>query len=685
MNNAANTRHRRRELMGRTALLFGWGNGPSPRYNAVRGGVKATRLVGAAAVLALLSLASVFSPARAAAPDSTTAPNGDRAPFVNRIIFTGNTSIKSDNLRNRMRTRQPSTLSIFRKPRLDLTQLERDVVQLEAYYHSVGYPDATVRRDRIDYLENGRFADVYIAVVEGQPNQVRTVAFKGKLVLPEKSLRDGLLLTPGAPYNAALLETDIYTIRGKYWDKGYLAVLIADSVRIDKHRVDITFNIDPGAQLHIGKITIDGNEQVRTGVVEAEIEVKEGEVCRYDKVVETERNLFETGLFSVVDMLPEHVDTTANTVDIRIRVRERKESWVEAGFGVGNVLGSRVFAEWGTRNLAGTGRTVRLKTQYAFDLFAGDEIDPNKLHITNTYYRYDAIYQQRRIFGLKLPTALNGYLEEDGTVPDLEVRTLGAAIGVSHEFGRIRDFGRESRLTGSFAIEEITRRPAGEPEEKSNSHILSSSVSRDTRDFILNPSMGEYRVLSGQVAGGILGGENDFYGMDAAYQRYHGVAVHSVFAWRIRAGYAEPYGRSTEVPVENRYFLGGSNSVRGYEESGLGPRDADGNIEGGAFLLLANVEIRYPLPYVSRWHFSGAVFIDSGNVWASASDLRGSGFRLTSSVDETTVDDYRYGVGLGIRYNTPVGPIRVDFGYPLNPDHYTNKNGTFYLSLGQIF
>jgi hypothetical protein len=187
----------------------------------------------------------------------------------------------------------------------------------------------------------------------------------------------------------------------------------------------------------VGAISIEGNEEVRTGVVEAEIALAPGEVCRYNRVLETERNLFETGLFSVVDVIPERVDDAAGTVDIRIRLRERKESWLEAGFGVGNVLGPRV-RRMGRAHFRN--RAHRPSRQYAFDLFRGDEIDPDQIDVTNTYYRYDAIYQQRRIFGLKLPTSLNGYLEWDNTVPGLEVNTLGAAIGVSHEFGKIRDF-----------------------------------------------------------------------------------------------------------------------------------------------------------------------------------------------------------------------------------------------------
>jgi outer membrane protein insertion porin family len=669
--------------MDRTALLFGRRHRPVPEYTGPRAGVKVARCALGAAVLACALLGARAS-AQTARPDTTAGGERTRAVFVNRILFTGNDHVRSDELRARMKTREPSFFSIFKKPVLDERQLQRDIAALEAYYRSLGYPGATVRLDRIELVEKDRFADIQITVAEGEPNRVRTLRFEGQLVLEEKVLREGLLLEPGAPYNQALLETDIYTIRGRYFDQGHLAVSIADSVRIEDHSVDIVFRIEARQRMTVGQISIEGNDEVRTGVIQGEITVKPGDVCRYNKILETERNLFETGLFSVVDVVPERVDTLSHVVDIGIRVRERKESWIEAGFGVGNVLGSRIFAEWGTRNLAGTGRTLRLKAEYAFDLFRGNDIDVNEIDVTNTYYRYDAIYQQRRVFGLKLPTGLNGYMEWDNTVPGIEVNTLGAAVGVSHEFGRIRDFGRESLVVGTFSVEDIRRKEGEDPEVRSRSNILGSSLSRDTRDFVLNPTVGTYRVVSAQVAGGILGGDNDFYTTEAGFQHYTDVLDRSVFAWRVRAGYADNYGRSSEVPVENRYFLGGANSVRGYEESGLGPRDAEGNVTGGTCMLLANVELRFPLPLLWKWNFSGAVFLDSGNVWGDPSEVSGDDFDFTSGISGTTVDDYRYGTGLGIRYNTPIGPIRVDWGYPMKPDRYSEK-GMIYLSLGQIF
>ncbi len=661
--------------MGRTSLPAKDSGSPvnyTPRGRRVKDAYRSATLLAA-----LLCCLICSPPARAA-----DAPPDDRV-FLGRIVITGNDQVPESDLRSRMRTQEPSMFSIFRRPRLDRPQIERDVAQLEAYYHSIGFPHARVRLDRVEYVENDRFANVYIVVEEGEATRVVSVSFEGDLLMPEASLRKDLLLKRGAPYNPSLLATDVYRIKGKYFDRGYLGVSVADSARIDSNRVWIRFVIQPGTQLSVGEILIEGNREVRNGVIEKEIELKPGEVCRFNRVLKTQRNLFETGLFTVVDVVPENIDPIDRTVDIRIRVRERKSSWIEAGFGVGNLLGSRVFAEWGTRNLAGTGRTLRLKAQYAFDLFEGDEFDVNKLQLTNTFYRYDVVFQQRRFLGIKLGIGLNGFIEHDATVPDLEINTIGYA------FGTARDFGRHSEVLTGLSFEEITRLPTGLPEEKSRSHSFGITVSRDARDFLLDPHRGEYRVLSSEIAGGILGGDNDYYKFTGNYQRYRGVAGLSVFAWRVRVGYGNAYGRSDLVPVESRYFLGGANSVRGYSEASLGPRTTDANGRprylGGQVLLLANVETRFPLPLLARWNFSGAIFLDGGNVYADVSDVSGSGFRLTSDSDETQVTDFRYGLGAGIRYNTPVGPIRLDYGYPLKPDATTDGNGSWYFSLGQIF
>jgi len=224
---------------------------------------------------------------------------------------------------------------------------------------------------------------------------------------------------------------------------------------------------------------------------------------------------------------------------------------------------------------------------------------------------------------------------------------------------------------------------------KSASHILGLSGSHDKRDFVLNPRAGTYRIARLQVAGGVLGGRNDFYTASGSFQRYDPLSRWAVLATRLRIGLGGAYGRSANVPFENRYFLGGGNSVRGYNENSLGPRAMDDQgreaVVGGEFMLLTNVELRHGIPLLSQWNFSGAVFIDGGNVWASTSDVSLKDFRPLADEQDVTVNDYRYSMGVGLRYNTPVGPIRLDYGWPLKRDTYNDNSGRFHLTLGQIF
>jgi outer membrane protein insertion porin family len=230
--------------------------------------------------------------------------------------------------------------------------------------------------------------------------------------------------------------------------------------------------------------------------------------------------------------------------------------------------------------------------------------------------------------------------------------------------------------------------------EKSHSRLIASTFSHDTRDFILDPRRGGYRDMRAELAGGFLGGDNDFYTLNTSLQKYWSTKGKIVLALRARVGFADAYGASSErgVPVENRYFTGGGNSVRGYKENSLGPEEpvttAEGEpstvVVGGRLLLVGNAEARVPIPFLSRYRFSGAFFLDGGNVWRSLGSVDLEDFRFTAPRPEVTDKDFRYSVGFGIRYNTPVGPIRLDFGIPIKRDE-TDRLGRFHMSLGQIF
>ncbi|UCG50638.1 MAG: outer membrane protein assembly factor BamA [Candidatus Latescibacterota bacterium] len=611
-----------------------------------------------------------------------------KEPFISRIVINGNESFTDKDLKQLMTTKEPSFFAVFKKPRVNREVLRRDIAGLEAFYHSNGFLEARVELEKLRILEDQAFADIIISVEEGEPTRVERVDFETGGVLRAQELAKGLHMRPGVPFNPSLINTDVYTIKRKHFEKGLLAVEVDDSVSVEGKRVAVFYRITPGPVIKIRDIEIRGNRLTKDFIVEKELVFKQGEAFRLAKAVETQRNLFETGLFTEAEIIPEDLDIESQTVDIVVRVRERKSAYFEFGFGVGNVLGSRVIGEWGDRNLFGTGRRLGLKAEYSVGIFEGGEFDFESFDPRVKFYRYDLEFGQRHFLGTKVFLGFNAFLEKDATVEPIVVRSRGFAVG------GVRHLSPRTDVVLRLSDARIKREVPDVGAEKSTTRLIASTISHDTRDFILDPHRGGYRDLRLEIAGGILGGENDFYTANTALQKYWGIGRSTTFAIRGRVGYADAYGSSKErgVPVENRYFTGGGNSVRGYRENSLGPTEeietSTGELEetavGGEFLLVTNAELRFPLPLLSRFRFSAATFFDGGNSWRDIESVDLRDFRPFADREEVAEKDFRYSVGFGIRYNTPVGPIRLDMGFPIKRDESTDRY-RLHLSLGQIF
>lgn len=646
-----------------------------------------TRWVAGLAI-ALLTVCTVcLGPQRARAQDVDLPPKA-KEPFIGRIVFDGASSFSAKDLKGQMKTTEAPFFAILHRPRLDRETLRRDTAALQAFYRANGFLDAKVILERLELLQNGTFVDIVIRIEEGEATRVDVVEFQGTGPISEDKLRKNLRLKPGVPFNPTLVDGDIYAIKRSYFEVGHLAVEIDDSVAVEGKTVRLLYRIEPGPVIAIRRIGITGNRLTKPRIIEQELAIKEGETFRLGKAVETQRNLFETGLFTEAEIVPENLDVASLTVDVNVRVRERKSAYFEVGLGVGNILGSRVTGEWGDRNMFGTGRRLKLKAEYSFALFAGDVVDFGNLDVRVKYYRYDAEFAQRHVLGTQFQLALNAYIEKDATVEPIVIRTRGAAIGT------LRHLSPRTDLTASLSDENIEREIPGAETEKSHSRLLRGSVSHDTRDFVLDPHRGTYRDLRGELAGGFLGGDNDFYTLNTSLQRYWSKSGGIVFAVRGRFGFADAYGSSKDagVPIENRFFTGGGNSVRGFNENSLGPTelveqsagDPVETVVGGRLLVVGNAEIRFPIPLLSRYRFSAAAFADGGNVWSSLGAVDIGDFDPFVSKNDVTDEDFRYSIGVGLRYNTPVGPIRLDYGIPVKRDG-TEPSGRFHLSLGQIF
>jgi len=617
-----------------------------------------------------------------------------KEPYLGRVVINGNESFSDKDLKGLMKTKEPSFFTLIRKPRINREDIRRDIAGLQGFYRANGFLDARVKLWRIDLYENGAFADVIIQVDEGEATRVQRVDFHTEGVITSKQLAKGMQLKPGVPFNPSFINSDVYEIKRKYFEKGFLAVEVVDSISVVDRSVTIDYRIASGPVINVGSISVRGNQRTKDFIVRREVVLKEGEAFRLGYAIETQRNLFETGLFTEAEIITENLSLASRTVDVVIRVRERKPAYFELGFGVGNIYGSRITGGWGNRNLLGRGRMLALRAEYSVGLFESGRYDLSEIDPEVRYYRYDIEFGQRRAFGTKWIFGVNAFLEKDATVERLVVRSLGGAFVALRRLSRRTDLLiRPSYARIKREITDLDTSSATFGDTLSTTLLVSSTISHDTRDFMMDPRRGGYRDLRLELAGSVLGAENDFYTAGTALQKYW-PWKRSVIALRARVGYAKAYGASkdTGVPVENRYFTGGGNSVRGFRENSLGPKrlipsssggQALTNV-GGEFLMVTNAELRFPFPFLSPYRFSLAAFVDGGNVWENIEAVSWRNFRPLAPQDEVEQEDYWYSFGVGVRYNTPVGPIRADVGWPIKKDE-TTDNYRFHLSLGQIF
>jgi outer membrane protein insertion porin family len=605
---------------------------------------------------------------------------GIEFPVVKSITILGNRSFDDDVLKSRMHTKEKRFYHFIKKPKYRRDFLRRDLEAIRSFYVRNGFFEASVTLDSIEHDEKANTVRIRILVNEGPQTTVRSLSFGKQDLVPEDQLRTGLQLVEGGPYNPNLLDVDRYTLYRKFFEKGYLGAAVEYTVTVDSLHVDIAWSLDPKTPVKVDSIGVAGNTTVREHLIRRELKIRPGEYFRLSRVLESTQNLYDTGYFSSVEITPVGLDIEQGKTDLEIDVRERKKGYIETGFGVGNINPNHVFAEWGQRNLLGRGYALNLHGEYAFSLFRDNKYRSENWEPKNRYILYRGTLVFPHVLGTWNSFTIGADYEYDATVEPAVIRGNNLNLSLS------RRFTRQTTIVFGYALESIERENVPEEPSSSRRRALDLAFRRDTRDYYFNPTKGMYVSVETRYAGGPLGGEDNYYSVVPTFQEYRALPHGSIFAYRFRFGYAEPFGDSIErgIPIESRFFAGGGNSVRGYRENSLGPVGAEGDPRGGRVLLLGNVDLRFPLPWLGKYNFGGVVFLDGGNVWNSIDELSWSRLRIYSSPNDTDLLDFRYSLGYGVRYYTPVGPIRIDVGYPLNrmsgEDAYR-----IHISLGQIF
>jgi outer membrane protein insertion porin family len=640
------------------------------------------RIVAGSAV-ALAAVLSATTPPRAAqAQDDMPA----ELKTIEGVQFQGRHHVSQKELRSVLKTKSPSWLPWRPRPVLRLDFLRADTSTIEFVYRQHGFLDATAQARRGPGHRHDSEIVTFV-ILEGPRYRISDVGFQGVTAVSEGTLRRRLHAQRDRPFNPLFLVADTALIADNYRERGYLPRVTAEG-RVQDRRVSVTYRVSEGPRYRFGEVYLSSPAPLRTrdDLIRREFLFRKGDVYRASRVQRTVEDLYRTGLFSQVQMTP-LPDSTHQVVEFDLRVRERPLRWLDAGIGSGTAERLRATGEWGHRNLNRRGLQTSTLGRLAFDGNANFILAHGELSFFDPW----VLRQRRR--GLATIYYAN---RNDRANPSVLIKQHDR--GVNLEVRRYYSGRSQLVLTQKNAYVNQTQTfPSGVPDSTRDSlstlfiprystHSIQLAAERDRRDDLFNPTHGELYVLTGEIAGGPLQGTSSFTKGELSASWYLPVTSRWVLAARLRGGVIESFGRPPvfspsdvdpaidRVPLNDRFRIGGVNSIRGYNESQI-------PFAGGLAMAQANLELRLPL----LGPLGAEVFVDAGNVWPRLSYIQGRNFFPGISDEPLQVQDVRMVAGVGARLNLPFGPLRVDVSWKARPEAGGNRRPRVQFALGPAF
>jgi outer membrane protein insertion porin family len=579
---------------------------------------------------------------------------------ITDVGIEGTDAISYSDVREQLRT-QEAGFFILARGLTSRSYLQRDSDVIERRLRAIGYRKAKVVERRLGVSPDSDNLVVTFVVEEGPRTRVADVMLRGNRLFSREELLEKPALKPDEFYNEDDIATDADEILKKYAKEGFVTAEVStELVDLDGERVRVVYDITEGRQAIIADIQLAGNLKTKASSIENYFQFKRGEVLRLDQLRETERKLYDTGAFSqvLIRSEPEAIspDSITEARTVYVDVEETKPWLLVYGGGFNTDDGPRGIFEISNVNLFGRLNTGALR-----------------LRASRRQQLGDIAYTNPVPFGAHLPATLGVKLEHE-VMDAFDVSRFSTIAQLQKKLVDQVDFQEGFFFRYNFDLVRTFNLKLSPKEVKREDRPvrlgrLSTTYYRDTRNSPFDPDDGTFISLEGQLATLILGGNNQYVRLYSEYQRYDHVPKFDslVYAGAVKFGLAAPYGDSKRLPISERFFSGGARTLRGFRFEQAGPRDPQTNEPvGGNVLLVINNELRFPLFY----RFGGAVFSDTGNVFKKISDFD------FGTITET--------VGAGIRFDTPVGPVRVDIGFLLNrPDGV--KSYAVHLNFGQAF
>lgn len=605
---------------------------------------------------------------------------------VSSFTFNGTKGVTAKQLKSVLATSASSKIPWGQKHYFSRDQFEADLKRIVAFYRDRGYPDARVASFDAKMNDEQTSVAITVNISEGEPIRVERVEFSGFESLPEQhrtALENGLPLKAGQPLDRALVQASREAALDELKDHGYpyATVKINENAGSSERQRVVQLSAEAGPLTRFGPIDVNGTVSVDDNVVRRQLTYRPGQIFRQSALQESQRRLYSAELFDFANVEPLRQDQKPVELPTRVTVTEGKHQKVNFGVGYGTEEKGRVQIDWRHVNFLGGARTAGVLARYS-------GLDKGvRLNFKEPYF-----FGPRNDFAL---TGQSWHTDE----PAFTLDTNGGRMTITRHFRRGGGPVLRSRPTTTLsftyaneyetyniskeALEDLTFRDelialGLDPRTgtgRGTRSAISLDAGRNTTNNLLDAKQGYVAAIHLEQAGKWLAGTWDYYEATGELRLYRSITDRFVAAVQGRIGSIDPFGSpETSVPFFKRYFLGGATNLRGWGRFEVSPLSGAGLPIGGFSFANFSTELR-----ANVWGSLGAVvFLDGGTV---------SGDRWNFDVK-----DMRYDFGPGLRYQTPIGPIRADLGIQLNPIPGLLVNGKpetrhfrFHFSIGQAF
>ncbi len=597
---------------------------------------------------------------------------GDAAK-IRQINIVGNKVFSEKKLLAQFSSSTPGWLSWYTKDdQYSKTKLSGDLEALRSFYLNQGYLEFNIDSTQVSISPDKKDIFITANITEGPNYTVSDINLAGQMLVPEEELRKLITIKPGEVFSREKLTESTRKIGDRLGNEGYAFANVNAVPELDKekHQVAFTLFVDPGRRVYVNRVNVAGNTKTRDEVIRREVRQMEGGWYNAEKINLSRNRLNRLGYFNEVNIETPAVSGATDQVDVNIGVSEKATGNILLGAGFSSSEGVILSGAVNQANAFGSGNRLSLQIN------SGSVNTAYSVSFTNPYYTIDGISLGYDAYRRDVDaTSLDG-------VGEYESSTMGLGM----RFGL--PLNEKDTLFLGAAVEQLEIGTTNQSPiqyqnfvdkhgETNNTLRLDASLTRDTRNNFLFPTAGMMQRAALEF--GAPPGDMQYYKLSLQHQQYFPLSKDFTLLVNGEAGYGGGIGDS-ELPFYRNFFVGGVSTVRGYQSGSIGPKEKDIDNDvvalGGDTKLVGNVELLFPMPGIKDNSVRLSTFFDAGAAFGTGDTQYGS--------NKIGFEDLRFSTGLGVAWNSPLGPLKFSLAYPINPKD-DDETEVFQFSMGTTF